>query len=111
MAPATLEQCQHEIDRLRDNAMDFDELFVDAIDPDTGNVVERFYCKFRPPFRALVQDHDLLQQDASKTQQKWRYRFVIPDVEATLVQQFHAFTSQHTMKGMNLEPSLMQRTL
>lgn len=106
MKHTTLEECQREIDRLRDHEPDFDELYVDAIDPLSSKIVERFFCKFRPPFRARVQDYDLLHQGSDQVQQKWRYRFVIPDDESTLVKQFHIFMSENAKKGMKLDPSL-----
>jgi hypothetical protein len=53
-----------------------------------------------------VQDYDLLHPDSDQAKQKWRYRFVIPDDEATLVEQFHIFMSENAKKGMKLDPSL-----
>jgi hypothetical protein len=106
MTPTTFEECQREINHLRRHEVEFDELFVDAIDPASGQVTERFYCKFRPPFSARVQDYDLIHQDPKKTQQKWRYCFVIPNDEATLVGQFQIFMSGNAKKGMELECSL-----
>jgi hypothetical protein len=104
MTPLTFEECRQEIDHLRRHEPD--ELYVDAIDPASGEIVERFFCKFRPPFHARVQDHELLLQDPNKEKQKWRYRFVIPDNEESLVEQFHIFMSENAKKGMKLVQSL-----
>src|SRR5205809_1122972 len=106
MTPTTLRECQQEIVRLRDYEPDFYELFVDAIDLTSGKVVERFWCNFRPPLRARVQDGDLLHHNATQQRQKWRYRFVITDNEATLVEQFHSFMAGNAEKGLSLVPSL-----
>ena len=44
MTPTTCEECQREIDHLRDHEPDFDELYVDAIDPSSGKVVPPCQC-------------------------------------------------------------------
>ncbi len=99
MPPETREQCQAEIDHLRRDEPDFDELLVDAIDPDTREVVARLYLQFRSPFRSRRQEgYAMTHQDPAKPQ-KWQYNYSMDENDPAQV--LHAFNSKY--RAMKLE--------
>ena len=102
MPPETREQCQAEIDHLRRDEPDFDELLVDAIDPDTREVVARLYLQFRSPFHSRRQEgYAMTHQDPTKPQ-KWRHNYSIDEDDPARV--LHAFNAEYS--AMKLHPSL-----
>jgi hypothetical protein len=103
MTPESSEECQREIDHLRRHELDFDELFVDAIDPNDGEVVARLYLQFRAPFSSRRQEgYGMTHQDQTKGPVKWQYDFSITEDDSARV--LHEFSNEYS--AMKCEPSL-----
>jgi hypothetical protein len=97
MAPKNLEECQWEIEHLRQCELDRDAIEVEAIDPQTGNATARLYCQFRAPFRARRQD------DPQGKPKMWQYVYSITEAHPARV--LHEFVTKH--HKMRLVPFLL----